>query len=66
MLQRCSLGKGLENHSLNTPEPKKLPGWENKDAFSRLFVADEAFLFKINWMHPFPKSSLNKDRRIYN
>lgn len=62
----CSLGKGLENNSLNIPEPKHLPGWENKDAFPHFFVADEAFPLKINLIHPFPKRSLNKDIRIYN
>lgn len=30
VFRRCSLGKRLENNSLNIPEPKKLPGLGKK------------------------------------
>lgn len=66
VFRRCSLGRGLENNSLDLPEPKPLPGWESKGNYPYYFVADEAFPLKINLMRPFPKRSLNKERHIYN
>lgn len=41
VFQRCLLGKGLENNSLDISEPKPLPGWEHKENFPYYFVADE-------------------------
>jgi len=66
VFRRSSVGITLENNALDIPEPKVLPGWENKDKFPHYFVADEAFPLKTNIMRPFPKRSLNKERRIYN
>ncbi|XP_022165851.1 uncharacterized protein LOC111030591 [Myzus persicae] len=66
VFRRSSLGITLENNALDILEPKVLPGWENKDKFPHYFVADEAFPLKTNIMRPFPKRSLNKERRIYN
>lgn len=66
VFRRSSLGIALENSTLAIPEPRPLPGWENKGNFPHYFVADEAFPLKKNLMRPFPKRSLNKERRIYN
>lgn len=66
VFRRSSLGKAIENDSLDVPEPKPSPHWENKDPFPYYFVADEAFPLKKNLMRPFPKRTLNKNRRIFN
>jgi len=66
VFRRSSFGLALENNTLDIPEPIVLPGWEKKDKFPHYFVADEAFPLKTNIMRPFPKRSLNKERRIYN
>lgn len=66
VFRRSSLGIALENSALDIPEPRPLPGWENKGNFPHYFVADGAFPLKKNLMRPFPKRSLNKERRIYN
>jgi len=66
VFRRSSLGIALENSALDIPESRPLPGWENKGNFPHYFVADKAFPLKKNLMRPFPKRSLNKERRIYN
>lgn len=33
VFRRSSLGKAIENDSLDAPEPKPLPHWETKDPF---------------------------------
>lgn len=47
LLRRCSLGKGLENNSLDIAESKPLFEWENKN-HRRYFVGDEAFPLIVN------------------
>lgn len=66
VFKRSSLGKGLEENTLNIPNLKPLPGWEDKGHFPYYFVADEAFPLKLNLMRPYPKRILNTNRRIYN
>lgn len=63
---RCDLRDSLESNSLNLPEPKNLPGTNDKIPFH--IVADAAFPLGMNLMKPFPKAQEcnNIPNRIYN
>lgn len=54
----------IENGNLHVPEIGILPGTQN--IHNIMFLADQAFPLKSWLMRPYPASSLNHDRKIFN
>jgi len=60
-----SLGKALNDFSLNVPPPCSLPGAPRK-ILPHVFVGDETFPLMLNLMRPFLGTELSKEKRIFN
>ena len=65
MLARSSFGGAILNGTIETPEPKPIP---NGTILQHVFLADEAFLSKMNIMTPFSGglSVADRQKRVYN
>lgn len=55
----------LNGGQLNLPPPEPLPGTDNSPA-PFVFVGDEAFALRTDFMKPFAQKTLNRRRRIFN
>ncbi|CAG7719680.1 unnamed protein product [Allacma fusca] len=64
IFSRSRLGKQLRDHSLPLPAPKYMDGTPLMLPY--VFVGDEAFPLMTNLMRPFPGSSLDSEKRIFN
>lgn len=65
VFKNCKLGKALQNKELNTPPPARLPGATGVTA-PYVFVGDEAFQLREDFMRPFPAKQLRDDRIVFN
>lgn len=57
-IKACSLGRRLQDSTLDLPKPKLLPHSSDMEC-PHVFMTG-------NFMRPFPGKDLNKERRIYN
>lgn len=65
ILTNSSLGRGLENGTLNIPESSPLP--ETNILAPYVILGDEAFALKTYMMRPYPRSNvLDDEKRIFN
>lgn len=58
------MGRRLNKGSLNLPPPKQLPG--SSSVAPHVFVGDEAFQLRPDFLRPYPGRYLDDDRRIFN
>lgn len=63
-----SLGRWLDRDGLDIPIPEPLPLDENNETADvpYFFCGDEAFPLKLYLMRPYPRATLNDERRIFN
>jgi hypothetical protein len=66
VLRVSTLGRMLEMEELHIPCPASLPMDESGKTFPYYFVADEAFLLKVNLMRPYPRRMLTNKRPVFN
>jgi hypothetical protein len=64
VLGNTALGKALVNKLLQISEPGTLPNIEKKLSF--VFVGDDAFAPKENFMKPYGQTGLSGEQRIFN
>ncbi|XP_067946400.1 putative nuclease HARBI1 [Watersipora subatra] len=61
---RSTLQLGIEGNTLNFPADRCPPN--SNQALPHVILADEAFQLQTNLMRPYPKRTLNHERRIFN
>ena len=61
---KCHFPQMLDSGMLALPAPGPLPF--GKDKVPYIFVANDAFAFKVHLMKPYPHSGLTEDKRICN
>lgn len=66
IFKQTALYRKLEMNGLNIPESLPWPHDETQQNFPYYFVGDAAFPLKRYMMRPYPSSSLNNKKRIYN
>lgn len=54
----------LINNQLNLPKPKTVQNGTIELPY--VFIGDEAFCLRSNFLKPFPQGNLNKEKRIFN
>lgn len=64
IFEESAIGRRLENGTLNTPEPRPLPGSE--EPIPCVLIGDEAFGLHQNLMRPFPYRQSRQDERLTN
>ena len=64
MWSKCSLARKIENDPNFLPPSRCLPS--GSDDVSFVFVADDAFALKENFMKPYPQAGLRDMQRVYN
>ena len=64
VLGNTTFGKALVNKLLQIPEPGALPNSEKKLPF--VFVGDDAFALRENFMKPYGQTGLTGEQRIFN
>ncbi|XP_064461938.1 uncharacterized protein LOC135372179 [Ornithodoros turicata] len=64
VFKNCPIGQALENGRLDIPPPQLLAA--TAITLPCVFVGDEAFQLRPNFMRPYPAASLNRTRRIFN
>lgn len=64
VITNTEFGQLLENQQLHLPPPKMLPNSRYELPF--VFVGDEAFALKENFMKPFAQRTLTTEERIFN
>ncbi|XP_064475503.1 uncharacterized protein LOC135389377 [Ornithodoros turicata] len=64
VFKSCSLGKDLEAGRLGLPAARRLPGSSLEAPY--VFVRDEAFQLRPDFLRPFPGADLNDTKRVYN
>lgn len=65
VLTNTKFGQLLEHEVLNLPPPQILPN-SNYQLLPFVFVGDEAFALKDNFMKPFPQRNLTREERVFN
>ncbi|XP_064468463.1 uncharacterized protein LOC135379143 [Ornithodoros turicata] len=64
VFKSCSLGKDLEAGRLGLPAARRLPGSSLEAPY--VFVGDEAFQLRPDFLRPFPCADLDDTKRVYN
>lgn len=64
VFRSCPLGTRMESNSLNLPDPCELPGFPFELPY--VFVGDDAFSLRQNFLKPYPARGMTLERRIYN
>ncbi|XP_064475468.1 uncharacterized protein LOC135389338 [Ornithodoros turicata] len=64
VFKSCSLGKDLEAGRLGLPAARRLPGSSLEAPY--VFVGDEAFQLRPDFLRPFPGADLDDTKRVYN
>ncbi|XP_064469001.1 uncharacterized protein LOC135383503 [Ornithodoros turicata] len=64
IFKACTLGRDLEAGGLGLPPPRRLPGSSLEAPY--VFVGDEAFQLRPDFMRPFPGTDLDDTKRVYN
>ncbi|KAL4091948.1 hypothetical protein QTP88_026547 [Uroleucon formosanum] len=64
VITNTKFGQLLEKGELNIPPPKIMPNSNYQLPF--VFVGDEAFALKDNFMKPFPQRNLTREERVFN
>ncbi|XP_064468501.1 uncharacterized protein LOC135379186 [Ornithodoros turicata] len=64
VFKSCWLGKDLEAGRLGLPAARRLPGSSLEAPY--VFVGDEAFPLRPDFLRPFPGADLNDTKRVYN
>lgn len=54
----------LTQGSLEIPKAEKI--WNSSDVLPYVFIGDEAFALRSDFLKPYPRSTLNRDTRIFN
>ncbi|KAL3213386.1 hypothetical protein MRX96_051696 [Rhipicephalus microplus] len=62
--RNCTFGRALENRLLCIPPPRQLPG--DTTIAPHVFVDDEAFQLRPDFLRPYPGTRFENDKRIYN
>ena len=60
-----SFGKALDTGTLAIPDPQPLPS-TTKPAVPFVFVGDEAFSLKPNFLRPYPGKNLHESLAVFN
>lgn len=60
-----TFGKKMAKNELNLPSPKALPHTD-LPPLPYVFLGDEAFPLKTNFLRPYPRTNLNQQRRVFN
>lgn len=64
VFKACAFGKRLEHQMLDMPGPATLP--KSAKVAPHVFVGDEAFQLREDFMRPFPGKHLDSKRRVFN
>ncbi|XP_064486004.1 uncharacterized protein LOC135398534 [Ornithodoros turicata] len=64
IFKACTLGRDIEAGGLGLPAPRALPGSSLEAPY--VFMGDEAFQLRPDFMRPFPGTDLDDTRRVYN
>lgn len=64
VITNTKFGQLLEKVELNIPPPKIMPNSNYQLPF--VFVGDEVFALKDNFMKPFPQRNLTREERVFN
>lgn len=64
VFKNSPIGQALEDGELDLPSPTNIPGSDVSLPF--VFVGDEAFQLRPDFMRPYPGGSLDGCRRIFN
>ena len=64
VIENTKFHEKLINRQLNLPEPK--PVKNGVITLPYVFVGDEAFCLRSDFLKPFPQGNLNKEKRIFN
>lgn len=64
VLKNSKFGRALINKELDTPPPARLPGATVVAPY--VFVGDEAFQLREDFMRPYPAKQLRDDRIVFN
>lgn len=65
VFKNSKFGQALNKGELNTPPPARLPGTAGVVA-PYVFVGDEAFQLREDFLRPYPAKQLRDDRIIFN
>lgn len=64
VIQLTYFWKLYENKQLQIPLPSRIP--HSNEKFSFVFLTDEAFSLKTNFMKPYSQARLDNRKRIFN
>lgn len=64
VFKNCSFGRQLENGALDIPGTAELPN--STKVAPHVFVGDEAFQLRTNFLRPFPGKSIGPSQAVFN
>ncbi|KAM7289538.1 protein ANTAGONIST OF LIKE HETEROCHROMATIN PROTEIN 1-like [Ixodes scapularis] len=66
VFKASDFGQALENGTLNLPDLGKLPRCQDPRLAPHVFVGDEAFQLRPDFLRPYPAKDLTGEKRVFN